>query len=126
MEVSIDNCGKLLIHISEHVKVLGILRICGVYIIPSALTEGPVILNILNSSVSRGCVRENTSNLVLLCPYSKVTLDREVFMISCETCQTVKSRVGITSLFLNGLIWKIDSELHLAIVDLAPVLYCLK
>jgi hypothetical protein len=106
--------------------MLGVLGVSSVNIISSTFTESPIILDPFNSSFSRRSVRKDASYSVLLSPNTEVTLNREVFMISSKTRQTVKCWVRITSLLLDGLIWKIDHELHFTVVNFTPVLYSLK
>ena len=106
--------------------MLGVLGVSSINIISSTLSKSPIILDALDSSVSRRSVREDASNSVLLSPNTEVTLNGEVFMISGKTCQTIKSWIRITSLILDGFIWKIDRELHLTVVNFTPVLNSLK
>jgi hypothetical protein len=101
MEVGGNNCGKLLVNVSVHLKVLRVFGVGGIDVETSSIPELPVILDSLNPCVSGGGVGENAGDLVLLSVLPEVALDREVFMVCCQTCQTVEHWVSLASLLLH-------------------------
>jgi hypothetical protein len=123
MEVLSDDLRKLFINVGVHVEVLLVDFVRCVNIVSSAITESPVPLNTINGDISWGCIGENASDFMLLGEKTEMALNREVLMICAQPRKEVDGRVRSTSLFLDGLIWKIDVKSHLTVVHMTPVLH---
>ena len=126
MEVLGHEVGQLFVYVAIHVEVVLVLLSRSVYIVACAESECPVLIDPLNGNISRGGVREDASDLVRLSIDAEVALNGEIFMVGLEAGEEVDDRVGLASLLLDSIVWQVDVEGHLTVVDLAPVLHSLE
>ncbi len=125
MEVLLDKVGKLLCDVRVHVEMLVPGCLSSIAVVTGRITYRPVGISSLGASLidsSRASIGENHHNLALLAGFTVLHLYCSILPRASQTAAEVNGRVGLATLLVHCIIWHVNSESHLAVVNIAPML----
>jgi len=125
MEVALNQIGKLLSDIGEHVEVLAPGFLSRVAVMTCTIANGPVRaagLWAVSIDITGARVWHDHDDTTLSALTGIVHLACGIVLCTGETTAEIDGWVGLTTLLLDVVLRQEDRESHLALVDMTPVL----